>query len=95
MPLGKRNCSTLIIWRFMGTAMATPMTARNTFQPSSVQKPICRPVIMSMAAMAEAMVPPTEKPAALAVDCMQLFSRMLKSLRTTPGNATRKPRQME
>ena len=28
MPLGKRSCSRLIIWRFMGTAMVTPSTER-------------------------------------------------------------------
>ncbi len=36
MPLGKRSCSTLIIWRFMGMAMVTPSTDRKNTQASIV-----------------------------------------------------------
>jgi hypothetical protein len=36
MPLGKRSCSTLIIWRFIGIAIVTPSTERQNTHASMV-----------------------------------------------------------
>ena len=44
--------------------------------------------------MAETMVPPVEYPAAEAVDCMQLFSRMVMSLVNRTGSRVRRVFQM-
>src|SRR4030095_12570407 len=74
MPLGKRSCSTLIIWRFIGIAMVTPSTARKNTQASSVGRGRVPPVMSMYAANAEMSVPPVDEPAELAVGCMQLVS---------------------
>jgi hypothetical protein len=84
MPLGKRSCSTLIICRFIGMAIVTPSTASRNTQASIVDSARGRASISMNAANAEISVPPVEYPAELAVDCMQLFSRMVIGVRASP-----------
>ena len=76
MPLGNLSCSRLISWRFIGMAIETPRKARKAVQAMRTFQFMWTPVSMSCAAMAETMVPPVETPALVAVDCMQLFSRI-------------------
>jgi hypothetical protein len=83
MPLGKRSCSTLIIWRFIGIAIVTPSTARKNTHARSVGRGRVLLVISMYAANAEMSVPPVDEPAELAVDCMQLFSRIVMGVRTS------------
>jgi hypothetical protein len=60
MPLGKRNCSTLIICRFMGMAMVTPSTASRKTQASMTGSDITASLMSIHAAKAEISVPPVE-----------------------------------
>ena len=60
MPLGKRSCSTLIIWRFMGIAMVTPSTARKNTHASMSGSDIVVRLMSMYAAKAEMSVPPVE-----------------------------------
>ncbi len=60
MPLGKRSCSTLIIWRFIGIAIVTPSTASRRTQASMSASGMVAPVISIQAANAETSVPPVE-----------------------------------
>ncbi len=60
MPLGKRSCSTLIICRFIGTAMVTPRMARKNTQPNVSPSGSGWPFRRMNAANAETSVPPVE-----------------------------------
>jgi len=60
MPLGKRSCSTLIIWRFMGMAIVTPSTESRNTQASISPSGMAVLLISIQAAKAEISVPPVE-----------------------------------
>ena len=77
MPEGNRSCSWLIICRFIGMARKTPSAAVKNTNAAATGQGCCTPVMSSSAPSATASVAPVEEPAAVAVDCMQLFSRML------------------
>ena len=60
IPLGKRSCSTLIIWRFIGIAIVTPSTESRNTQASISPSGIAVPLMSIQAANAEMSVPPVE-----------------------------------
>ena len=92
VPVGNLRRSRLIMLRFMGMARLVPRMARkNTHAPITAQ---CMPVprgfsgvtvSSSSAGIADTSVPPVAYPAAEAVDCMQLFSRMVIGDRAIPA----------
>ena len=60
IPLGKRSCSTLIIWRFIGMAIVTPSTESRKTQASISPSGIAVRLMSIQAAKAEMSVPPVE-----------------------------------
>ena len=61
----------------MGMARKTPSSAVKKAKPAATGHGCWTPVINSSAPIAVPMVAPVEEPAAVAVDCMQLFSSTL------------------
>src|SRR5208283_2846424 len=93
MPLGNFNCSWLIIWRFIGMARNTPSAAVNRTHGATTYQRWWPPSISNSAPKAVPTVTPVDDPAAAAVDCMQLFSRMVIWVSLPPVSA-RKEFQM-
>ena len=60
MPVGKRSCSTLIIWRFIGIVMVTPRTARKKTHANVSPSGSAWLLIMKYAAKADTSVVPVE-----------------------------------
>ena len=81
MPLGNGSFSTLIIWRFAGTASTTPRPDTTITQATRYQwfEGTAAGFNISSAGRALTTPAPVIEPAAEAVDCMALFSRMLNS----------------
>src|ERR1017187_2811327 len=65
-------------------ARNTPSAAVNTVKPATTYHGWCTPSISSRAPKAVPIAAPVEEPAAVAVDCMQLFSSMVIWLNRPP-----------
>src|SRR5262245_19257413 len=85
MPDGNGSCSWLIICRFIGIARKTPIAPVSSVNRTTTHHG-CRKVqsISSSAPKHVEFVEPVEAPAADAVDCMQLFSRIDIGVRAPP-----------
>ena len=82
VPVGKRSPSMLIIWRLVGTARKTPMAQITATHGISHRQRVAKSpgidVALSImsAGIAFTSPPLVIEPAAPAVDCRQLFSRI-------------------
>ncbi|MEJ2367962.1 MAG: hypothetical protein P8Z49_06350 [Acidobacteriota bacterium] len=83
--MGKRSCSTLIICRFMGTAMKTPSMRMVMIQRVSFHGARVVPVTIMRAGMAETRPAEAVSAQAAAMVCRMLFSRIVRSLRKKKG----------
>src|SRR4051794_20138532 len=96
MPEGNLSFSRLIMFRFIGIARLVPSTARKKTHSAITghgsPSPPGRSGVTessSSAGIADTSVPPVAKPAADAVDCMQLFSRIVIGVFARPTLVTR------
>ena len=74
----------LIICFFIGIAIVTPRIARKKTHANVSGSESAWPLSMMNAANAEMSVPPVDIPAELAVDCIQLFSRIVIGVLAKP-----------
>jgi hypothetical protein len=91
VPDGNFNRSRLIMFRFIGMAMSTPSAPTASTQATTTYHFICVPSGFasvtdrrSIAGTAVTSIDVVAAPAAEAVDCMQLFSRIVIGVRTAP-----------